>query len=290
MSSGRPVARLVAPVVVRLVVVIGLMAAIAITGVVLSTRAVDHLSDHLQPAAAANQDVLQDLTDVKGAVGDWARSGQPTFKDDYRQALARLPAHQQVVAAFAQGDPELAPLVAAQDRAAQEWLDRYARPRIADPGGPTTYQPKRFRTGSRTFADFRAAHQLTSEAFDRRVRQANTDAGYLLKGTILGVVALAGIAWFMVSRARRRLLEEISTPLVALEQVVHDLARHEPHVRAAADGPREVRAVAEALNELIDAQARARSVEHRIQDELRVLDTARDDFVSNVSHELRTPL
>ncbi|MEO1961136.1 MAG: TRAP transporter large permease subunit, partial [Paracoccus sp. (in: a-proteobacteria)] len=45
-----------------------------------------------------------------------------------------------------------------------------------------------------------------------------------------------------------------------------------------------------ALNELADAQSRARAVEHKVTEELRVLDTARDDFVSDVSHELRTPL
>ena len=37
-------------------------------------------------------------------------------------------------------------------------------------------------------------------------------------------------------------------------------------------------------------RTRARAVEGRIQDELHVLDSAKDDFVSNVSHELRTPL
>ena len=61
-------------------------------------------------------------------------------------------------------------------------------------------------------------------------------------------------------------------------------------VRAVAEGPREVREVAGALNNLADAQARARQVEDRIQQEQRTLDVAQDDFVSNVSHELRTPL
>ncbi|GCD88322.1 ATP-binding protein [Nocardioides sp. LS1] len=290
MSNGRPVARLVAPIVVRFVVSVGLMAVIAVTGVVLSTAAVGHLSDDLQPAVAANQDVLQDLTDVKGAVGDWARSGQPTYKDAYQQALSRLPGDMRAVARFAADDPELAALVAEQERAAQVWLDRYAEPRISDPGGPDTYQPKRFRIGARTFADFRAAQQLTSEAFDRRVERADTDASRLLKGTVISVVVVAVVAWWVTSLARKRLLEELSTPLLDLEGVVHALARNEPGARAENAGPREVRAVAAALNDLADAQARARAVEHRIQDELRILDTARDDFVSNVSHELRTPL
>ena len=41
MGSGRPVARLVSPVIVRLGVMAALMAAIAVLGVVLSTDAVN---------------------------------------------------------------------------------------------------------------------------------------------------------------------------------------------------------------------------------------------------------
>ncbi|MBB6629198.1 HAMP domain-containing protein [Nocardioides sp. KIGAM211] len=290
MSGGRPVARLVAPVITRVWALVGLMALIAITGVVLSTRSVDYVSDRLQPAAAANQDVLQDLTDMEAAVGAYARSGETASIDDYRQALSRLPAHEQRVAQFARGDVELELLVARQEATAQAWLDRYAEPRVAAPGGPETFQPKRFRTGQVRFAEFRSAHQETSEAFDRRVRQANADAGVRLKGTIIAILALAAAAWYVVARARRRLLDELSRPLADLEAVVQRMARNDPDVRAEAAGPQEVRAVAAALNEFAEAQGRARAVEHRIQDELRTLDTAKDDFVSNVSHELRTPL
>jgi two-component system OmpR family sensor kinase len=290
MSGGRPVARLVAPVIFRVWLLVGLMALISVIGVVLSTRSVDYLSDELQPAAAANQDVLQDLTDMEAAVGAYARSGEASSIDDYRQALARLPAHATRVQRFAQGDLELELLVAHQEQAAQAWLDRYAQPRIEAPGGPGTFEEKRFRVGQQRFTSFRSAHQETSEAFDRRVRQANTDAGFRLKGTIIAILVLAVAAWFVVARARRRLLMELSEPLLDLEGVVQRMARNEPDVHAATSGPKEVRAVAAALNTFNEAQGRARAVEGRIQNELRSLDTARDDFVSNVSHELRTPL
>jgi signal transduction histidine kinase len=85
-------------------------------------------------------------------------------------------------------------------------------------------------------------------------------------------------------------MRELSEPLLALETVVQRMANQEPDVRAEERGPKEVRAVASALNDFADAQGRAQAVEGRIQSELRSLDTARDDFVSNVSHELRTPL
>ena len=69
------------------------------------------------------------------------------------------------------------------------------------------------------------------------------------------------------------------------------MLKNDPEGRAVDDrGPKEVRPIARALNDFADAQSRARAVEGRIQDELHVLDSAKDDFVSNVSHELRTPL
>ena len=290
MNDGRPVASLVSPVIFRVWLLVGLMALISIAGVVFSTRSVDYLSHELQPAAAANQDVLQDLTDMDAAVGAYARSGEKSSIDGYRQALARLPAHEARVKRFAAGDRELETLVTRQEQAAQAWLDRYAQPRVSAPGGPSTFDEKRFRLGQQRFATFRSAHQGTAEAFGRRVRQADADAAFRLKGTIIAILFLAFAAWYVVSRARRRLLKELSDPLLELEQAVQRMARNEPDVHAGAVGPKEVRAVAVALNSFNEAQGRARAVEGRIQNELRSLDTARDDFVSNVSHELRTPL
>ncbi|WP_395692588.1 sensor histidine kinase [Nocardioides sp.] len=289
MSSGRPVARLVSPVIVRLGVMTALMAAIAVLGVVLSTSAVNYLTHDLQPAAAANQNVYQDLTDMSAAVQAWSSSGLPAAKDDYQQALVRLPADEQRVRQFAQGDNELELLVVRQERAAQEWITTYAAPRMQAKGG-TPMTTQQARAGSQLFDAIRSAHQETTAAFDSRVRQASTDASFRLKGTILAVVALALVSWWLVSRSRRRLTTELTQPLLALEAVVQQMARGDHDVRAQPTGPKEVRAVASALNEFADGQARARAVEGRIQNELRTLDTAKDDFVSNVSHELRTPL
>jgi two-component system, OmpR family, sensor kinase len=289
MSSGRPVARLVQPVIVRVTAMAALMAVIAVTGVLLSTTAVNHLTDDLQPAAAANQDVYQDLTDMSAAVESWAARGQQTAADRFAQALARFPADQQKVRRFAVGDDELEILATRQERVAQAWIERYAQPRM-DARGGVRPGAEQVRSGSAAFEAVRSAHQETTQAFDSRVRQARTDASFRLKGTVLAVVLLAGAAWYVISRARRRLLTELSEPLLALEQVVQRMAKQDHDVRALEQGPKEVRAVASALNAFADAQGRARAVEGRIQNELRSLDTARDDFVSNVSHELRTPL
>lgn len=289
MSGGRPVARLVSPVIARLGGMAAAMAAIAVLGVLLSTTAVNYLTHDLQPAAAANQSVYQDLTDMSAAVAEWGSTGAKSAADDYEQALLRLPADQQEVRQFARGDNELELLVVRQERAAQQWITAYAAPRMKTDGGrPAT--PQQARTASQLFDSIRSAHQATTEAFDSRVRDSSTDASFRLKGTILAVVLLALVFWWLVSRSRRRLMAELSQPLLDLEKVVQRMAQQDHEVRAELAGPKEVRAVASALNEFADGQARARAVEGRIQSELRSLDTARDDFVSNVSHELRTPL
>jgi len=289
MSAGRPVARLVQPLIVRVAAMAVLMAVIAVAGVLISTTAVNRLTDDLAPAAAANQDLFQDLTDMSAAVEAWSAGGQRAAVDRFGQALARFPADQRTVGRFAAGDNELEMLVTRQQRAAAVWIEKYAQPRMSAPGGVTP-GAQQLRGGIAAFDAVRAAHQETSQAFDSRVRLARSDASLRLKGTVLAVLLLALAAWFVVSRARRRLTTDLSEPLLELERAVQRMAKQDGEVRVPEAGPKEVRAVAAALNAFADAQRRAQAVEGRIQDELRSLDTARDDFVSNVSHELRTPL
>ena len=286
--SGRPVTRLVAPVLARVAVIAALMTLVAIVGVVVSGAAVDRLDQELQPAAAANQDVLQDLTTMSAAVEAWSSTGRRSAADDYQQALVRLPAHEQVVREYAVGVDSLAPLVERQERAAQAWITAYADPVMRGKGGqPAT--GKQIRAGVSAFEELSAANRASTEALDSRIRSSADGVGWLLKGTALAVLAIGVVGSVLVARSRRRLMDELSQPLLDLERVVSRM-RDEPDVRAKPHGPKEVQAIARAINDLADAQSRAKAVEVWIQKEMRTLDTAKDDFVSNVSHELRTPL
>jgi signal transduction histidine kinase len=287
--TGRPVARVVSSVLARIGFLGALATAVAVVGVVASAVAVSDLTGDLSPAAAANQAIYQDLTDMSAATEAWASSGLPAAADDYRQATLRLGAHEQEVRAYAEGDRSLQVRVERQEQAAQAWISGYAEPRMAAVGGVGA-RARDVRAGNLAFDQIRSAHQAATQAFDSRIRSASDGVSLRLRGTVLAVILVAAAAAAFMARSRRRLLAELSTPLLALEKVVQRMARGDHDVRAASAGPKEVQAVAQAFNELADAQTRARAVEVWIQRELRTLDTAKDDFVANVSHELRTPL
>ncbi len=289
-ERGRSVARLVGPVFFRVGMLVAAMAAICVVGVVLSVRSVDHLTDDVERSADANAAVLLDVTEMDAAVGAWVQSGQAASRDDYTQAFRRLPADQEIVRRLTAGDAELDLLVTRLEDTVQAWVDGYAAPRIVAEGGAGSFAPQRFRVGRELFSEVTTAHAETESALSSRIRDARQEATLRLRGTIGGVLLLAIAAWVVIGRSRRRLLAELSEPLLALEAAVQKMTKTDLDARAPAGGPKEVRAVAIALNDYADGQSRARAVEGRIQNELRVLDTAKDDFVSNVSHELRTPL
>src|SRR6478609_4874072 len=127
--TGRPVARVVSSVLARIGFLGALATAVAVIGVIVSAVAVSDLTDDLSPAAAANQAIYQDLTDMSAAAEAWASSGLPAAADDYRQATLRLGAHEQEVRAYAEGDRSLQVRVERQEQAAQAWISGYAEPR-----------------------------------------------------------------------------------------------------------------------------------------------------------------
>src|SRR6476620_4540124 len=107
MSEVRPVARLVQPVVVVSALLVASLATIAIVGVLLSSRSVDHLAGELPPAASANADVVRDMLDMETGVRAWINIGEPVALEPYRLGRDRIDADQARVRAVAADDPGL---------------------------------------------------------------------------------------------------------------------------------------------------------------------------------------
>ncbi|CAN5585306.1 hypothetical protein BH11ACT8_BH11ACT8_35510 [soil metagenome] len=290
-ETGRPVSRVLAPVIWRLGTLVAVMAAICVVGVLLSMQAVRSLPDKIEPASRSHAVVVQDMNDLEAQVSAWARSGNDVWRIQFAGTSTELVTDIAALRGYTDGNADLDVVVAPELTSARAWLTAYARPRIAADGGPATYQQQRFENGQALFEQFRRARERTDASFVAVQQQAGDAAMLRFRLTVVAALLVLGLSWILIGRSRARLLAELSEPLLALEKVVQRMLKNDPEGRAAANlGPKEVRAIARALNYFAEAQSLARAVEGRIQDELHVLDSAKDDFVSNVSHELRTPL
>ena len=231
---------------------------------------------------------------MQAAVRVWARTGDQSAIDDYERAAARLPGHQRQVRELAEGDPDLNALLDEEEAAARTWATDYAEERLAQPGGPGTFQrgivrarhgdvrdlPRRPRRGDRCSRRPCAGRSRCREASPPghgprrrrgRPRRCGGDRPSPPEAAVRAVRAAAG------PRAGRAADGRDQT------------ARRSGRGRAGAAGrcgrsPR-------ALNDLADAQgAGAAPWRAGSRTSCAALDSAKDDFVSNVSHELRTPL
>ncbi len=290
-DPGQPVSRLVAPVIWRIGALVVLMAAICVVGIVLATQAVQDLADEVDPVGRSHESVERNIDRMGADVLAFSGRDDPQLRVAYAEARGDYAASAARLRTEAAGVEGLEDPVAAELDAVARWVEEYADPVMAGPGGPEGVPPETVALGQDLHVPVATSGAAVEDAVADR-RDSAADAAILrFRLTVAAAVLLVALSWILIARARGRLLLELSEPLLALERVVHRMARNDPEGRADAEhGPKEVRAVARALNDFADAQLRARAVEGRIQDELHVLDSAKDDFVSNVSHELRTPL
>ncbi len=290
-EAGRPVSGLVSPMIRRLAALLALAVAICLVGVLASSRAVDTLTDDLGPAYRTHDRFAEAAGAVQDAAAAWAITGEERYAADLVDARGDLTEATVGLRALGADDAELEAVVASELAATRAWLRSYVAPVAGAAGGPVPFDADLFAVGEERWATLARAGDATEATLGREFRQSGDSASIRFDLTIVGALLVLVASWVVIARARARLLDDLSTPLLGLERIVQRMLRHDPDGRAAADlGPKEVRAIARALNDLAEAQSRARAVEGRIQDELRVLDGAKDDFVSNVSHELRTPL
>lgn len=289
MPGTRSVADLLNPVNVHVVVVLVVVVVLGVGGTVSSGRTVTRLTEEIAPIASSNATVQRDMLVLRSGTHAWVQSGQKAVLEPYRVGEARLAASLQRLKNYAEPGSELDALVTQQAAAIDSYRD-YSRSRIARPGGLDTYDQLEFLDGERRFDEFAQAHTATTAAFEQQFDAAQNSARVVLWSTLaaMAVVGLLGLAF--LRRTRRHLLEALELPLQNLELVAQQLTQHVTAARAELTGPREVQAVARALNGLAAAHESALAVEEQLRSDQSALDSAKEDFVSNVSHELRTPL
>lgn len=290
-QPGRPVSRLVSPVIWRLGALLTVVALICVAGVMICMEPVNDLDDRIRPAERTHQELAASLAEMERAVNGWGRTGEAAWLARFTEARSDYEEQRTQLRERTEDDNGLFPEVEAEIAAADSWLEGYAIPSSRREGGPGTFVATVVQRGSRLYDQAVAAQEEASEAFYESRTEATDEMAFRIRLTVVAALLLLGLSWILVGRARQALLRDLSEPLTSLEQVTQRMLKNDPEGRAVATrGPKEVRAIARALNDFADAQSRARAVEGRIQSELHVLDSAKDDFVSNVSHELRTPL
>ncbi|MEO9325538.1 HAMP domain-containing sensor histidine kinase [Nocardioides sp. C4-1] len=286
---GRPVARLLSPAVWQPAALAVAAAVVCVLGVLLADHALHPLSDEVEPALGAHDRYTAATAAMAAAADDWALTGEPSAQSGYAETDAMRLAAELELADIVDGDAVLEVTVSAERAAVEAWVRGYAAPTIAAPPGAP--DPERAAVGRELAAEVQGAERRTGAELAQHLADARDAASLRLRLTALAALLVLVAALLLVARTRSRLARDVAEPLAELEQVVQRMLRNDPEGRAGAlRGPQEVRSIARALNDLADAGLRARAVEGRIQDELHVLDSAKDDFVSNVSHELRTPL
>jgi two-component system OmpR family sensor kinase len=289
-EPGRPVAHLVTPVIWRMAILILAAVSVCAVGVLLSESSFRRVSDDIEPCVRAHDTLTDAVSDLEMATSAWALTGLPAASADYRDALAEVADAADVLAASAY-NTEIEVAVTAEVEKIEHWISDYSDPVIGSAAPAVVPDLVRYAVGQDRTHRYHDARDRTRATLDTEIDRAEESATIRLRLTIIAAVLLLAGSAILINRARTRLLAELSEPLLALEQVVQRMLKNDPEGRASAHrGPKEVRSIARVLNDFADAGFRARAVEGRIQDELHVLDSAKDDFVSNVSHELRTPL
>ena len=272
---------------ILLVLVVGTA---GILGVVFATGAVSRVTEELAPADASHAAILQDLTDIETSVRGWAITGNESHLQPYYEALDNLPEHESTLAGLTEDDPRLGWLVQQQQVAADDWLDSYPKVRLQMPTGPDTFEPKLFESGKEKFDRLRSVNADIAEEFDDRILAAREKSRSRLAWTVFTVALVVFLGAVVAMFFGRLTGHEITVRWSGCGRWLtgwpRGTTRHGRCRRVPARPARSPTPSTPSPNE----NERVRALEPQVVEQLRDLDRAKGDFLSNVSHELRTPL
>lgn len=243
-TLGRRLRRLVIVLIVLLV----LVAAVSIAALVAATGDLSRLTKGYGPAANANDAALVEIVDAETGIRGYLLTRQDSFLQPYRQGAPKVvPSLDQARAALASvGVHSLDAKIAAERSLAQRWLTTIAEPIAAGrPAGIATQAEGKGLLDRFRAVNAEVAATLTANRDSLRSEAVNRSTIALIVIIAASAAALLFGLAFGLRTARR-----LARPLAGLAAAASRWKAGELSARAdERDGPVEVRAVAQALNE-----------------------------------------
>jgi len=237
----------------------------------IATGQVGKLTRGYTPASESHAAALTEMLNAETAVRGYVNVPQRTFLAPYQDSKdAVLVSLDSTVRSLnSVGEHKEDALLATERTRAKDWLDSYATPIAAGPGGPASVTPKEQQEGKRLFDAYRQAYEVATTAIESR-RAALHNQANRLRGMAIPILAITVVlAILLAAWLAYRTASGISRPLGKLWAVVRRI--DEGDLTAQADeqaGPSEVKALAKAVNAL-GTRARAEAVVERDAEQFR---------------------
>ncbi|AGL15887.1 multi-sensor signal transduction histidine kinase [Actinoplanes sp. N902-109] len=238
---------------------------------VMQHRVVRELSAHVQPLELANADLRSVLGDAQRGLRGYLLTGDTQLLDTYHVARGDYYTASRTLTGLAHSDERAA--VTEQLARADTWWRLAERQRTAPPRSDLA--AAYVSQGKPLFQTFVTANEKFDTVLSKRAAGLQSRSSLLNRVTVVVVVALTLLAAATAMLAAVLTARRITGPLAGVVAVI-DRRRHgELDSRAdATAGPAEIRAVAQAVNEMAEEADRARVAEAeiaRLRAEVRAL-------------------
>ncbi|MEV6306673.1 ATP-binding protein [Actinoplanes sp. NPDC051861] len=209
----------------------------------------DAMIQRVTRAQAANDRVLQRMTDAETGVRGFQLTGEQLFLEPYETGWIAALGALDVIEENTR-DAEVRGLINRQRVAIQTWLNEYALP-VIEAGG-NVLDSDRAARAKVLFDNLRLVNDSADRAIDAEQQAEEQDgvAGRrVMHATSAALVVAILLVGYLVARTGRR---QLLTPIDHVGQTIRRLAAGDHSARADPDGATELRPVIEALNDLAE--------------------------------------